>query len=293
MSNKLDATSYNFTMVKQDGFLIITYDTDKEFIFNTTNKLTYKKDVNLTNCFYVEDKKDGKFIRLDYTKCTSHVESSLNDFLHDLRKIISAYVKDFNTELALGNIEGSEIYLKFGEHCNLGVTKETLWCQEGIWQPLVGTTGETMNIVSTSVQDVAVTGTGARSLVIYGLTTDDIQLTEIISLNGTTQVTTTNLFNHIHRVIVLTAGSTHNNVGDITLTASTTGTIQSKIPAEGGITQQLFFKSPKNHKIQIRSGFMCVHTTDAKVTFEMWYHYPSGVRIKTTKKLIRAHKTII
>ena len=71
-------------------------DTDKEFILNTTAKLSYKKDTNVANQFYVEDRKQGSYIRLDYTKCTSHVESSLEDFLHDLRKIISCCFFSFN-----------------------------------------------------------------------------------------------------------------------------------------------------------------------------------------------------
>lgn len=53
--------------------------------------------------------------------------------------------------------------------------------------PTTPTAANSVNIVSTSTNDTA-NGTGARTLVIEGLTTDYAPFTETITLNGTTNV---------------------------------------------------------------------------------------------------------
>jgi len=275
-------SNYNFTLIRKDNFIELTYNTDKKIVLNLDDNLVYNKK-NSTS--FILSSNLISNITLNYTNSTNPTADNIDDYFHILRKLFAPIIsKDFNTDLALGNIEGCEVYVKFGENLSIGTTQETLWCQGGDWSPLIGITGETMNIVSSSTDDVGVTGTGGRTLQIFGLTTNDISLTEVINLNGTSTVTTTNNFTFIHRAIVLYAGSNEVNIGDITLTASTSSTIQAKIPANGGITQQLFYKAPADHMLQVKSGTLGIINDSGlnpKVTFEMWFRYPTGIKMKT------------
>lgn len=80
---------------------------------------------------------------------------------------------------------------------------------------------ETITITSDNTADAAA-GTGARTLTIIGLDSDWNQISETVTLNGTTGVTTANVFRRAHTMFVRTAGSTGTNVGVLTATHTTT-----------------------------------------------------------------------
>jgi len=71
-----------------------------------------------------------------------------------------------------------------------------------------------MAIASTSANDTAA-GTGARTVLISYLDTNFHSQTETITLNGTTKVATTNSMYRINTLIVLTAGTTGSNEGNL------------------------------------------------------------------------------
>ena len=95
---------------------------------------------------------------------------------------------------------------------------------------------ETMLIASTSASDASA-GTGVRSLRINGIDASGATLSEDITLNGTSSVTTVASFLRVNDLISLTAGSAGSNVGDITCTASTAATVQNQIAVGKGIDQ--------------------------------------------------------
>lgn len=87
----------------------------------------------------------------------------------------------------------------------------------------------TMQIASTSIADVSVTGTGARTITIRGL---DLHFEEIvisnIELNGQTPVNIGD-FKRINRIFVDETGSTNSNEGDLYI-SDTTDTFIGGIP---------------------------------------------------------------
>jgi len=91
-------------------------------------------------------------------------------------------------------------------------------------------------LVSTSASDAAA-GVGARTIQIYGLTSwTTAETSEVITMNGTTDVPTVNAYVIIHRMKVLTKGATSSNVGVITATADTDSTVTALISALRGQT---------------------------------------------------------
>ena len=108
------------------------------------------------------------------------------------------------------------------------------------------TGAQTIDFVSTSTNDDS-GGTGMNSIVIYGVDQNYEEITEVLTLDGTTTVTTTNTFYGVNRVVPFLCGSTKNNVGTITGTQTTSGITVAEIPATLCSTQQCIFYCQAKH----------------------------------------------
>jgi len=76
------------------------------------------------------------------------------------------------------------------------------------------TSATTMQIASTSANDTSA-GTGAQLVTIFGLDADYISVSETVTMNGQTPVTTTQVFLRIQESVVVQTGSTLGNEGNI------------------------------------------------------------------------------
>lgn len=144
----------------------------------------------------------------------------------------------FMLEVARGNVPGMSHINKFGMNEDIdAANREVIWENGGDYTFL--DTAETLSVVSTDVDDDgSPAGNGAQTVEIIGLDANWDDLTEIVTLNGTTVVVTTNAFLRHFRAIVRSAGSTGGNEGVITATSTSTATIQSTIPNSGDIHNQ-------------------------------------------------------
>lgn len=88
----------------------------------------------------------------------------------------------------------------------------------------------TMSLVSTSESDGSA-GTGTRAVLVVGLDGNYNSVQELVFLNGTTPVVTQQSFLRLHQLLTAIAGSGGTNVGLITATATTDGTVQANILA--------------------------------------------------------------
>jgi len=152
---------------------------------------------------------------------------------------------DYHTEVALSLRQGATTWNKFGYNTDIDTGTEIIASWGGTFQFL--TSGETIDIVSSSADDDD-GGTGVNSVVIYGVDENWDEQIEVVTLNGTTTVTTTSQWIGINRVAVFLSGTGRTNAGTIDVTATTSGFQMAQMPPGGGVTQQLIFYVPRNHQ---------------------------------------------
>lgn len=135
---------------------------------------------------------------------------------------------------------------KFGYNPEIDTTTdpEDIWDGGGIWTP--PTTARVHAIVSSSANDTAA-GTGARTMRVIGLDSNNLEIQEDITLNGVTPVNTTNSYTIIYRMYLLTAGSGEVNAGTITATAATDATVTAQINIGRGQTLMAIYCVPDGY----------------------------------------------
>lgn len=148
---------------------------------------------------------------------------------------------DFFFNVSKGLVPGHSPVFITGENDDLGTTKEDIWNSSG--QKSFISSAETMNIVSTSINDTSA-GTGTRTVLIEGLNNSHVEINETVIMNGTTNVLTSNSYLRVYRITSVTAGSLESNVGDITATASTAATLQESMKAASGISRSAHYTVP-------------------------------------------------
>lgn len=128
--------------------------------------------------------------------------------------------------------------------------EETVWNGGGVYQ--FPATAEVLDIVSTDTNDTSA-GTGARTVIIQGLDVNFDELTETVSMNGTTIVNTTGSFLRINKATVDTVGTVGgSNLGTITITHGVN--LVSQIDIGQGVALNGFFTVPNNREFYVVSA---------------------------------------
>lgn len=151
--------------------------------------------------------------------------------------------------LSLALCTTSFVQIKFGYNTDIGAIQEDIWSQGGTLSFL--SAAETMNIVSSNTNDTNTDGTGARTIQVYGLDDNWNLVEETVTLNGDSNVETSNSYLRVYRMVVRTAGSTGTNAGNITATASSAGTVQAHIPIAENQTMQCIYSVPVGYTMFI------------------------------------------
>lgn len=151
---------------------------------------------------------------------------------------------DYHHDVARGLVEGQTLWNKFGYNSDIDIGTETIWSTGGLLTKL--TTPTTLSIVSTSANDTS-GGTGANSIIVYGIDSTRTARTEVVTLNGLTPVVTATTWLGINRMAIYLSGSGGVNAGKITATAVSGGSVQAEIPLGEGTTQTGFFFIQANH----------------------------------------------
>jgi len=131
----------------------------------------------------------------------------------------------FDLQVVRGQITGHKTIFKFGNNSDINGSLETIWSRGGLY--VYPTSAIQMKVSSSSADDTAL-GTGARTVSVQGLDQNYNEVAETITLNGQTEVLTTNTFIRVFRAFVITAGSGGTAAGTIYVG---TGTVTAGVPA--------------------------------------------------------------
>lgn len=136
---------------------------------------------------------------------------------------------------------GFRVLTKFGQNNDVDA-QEDVWHGGGTYTGF-SSAAETLLVSSGSLNDAAA-GTGARTVRLYGLDASYEEITEDVTLNGTSQVETTQEFLRMNPAKVLTAGSGGFNAWDITAAQSSSGDIHMVMPANRNQTHIAAYTIP-------------------------------------------------
>jgi hypothetical protein len=145
----------------------------------------------------------------------SETHEHTNQATNKLRTIATP----FEFEIARRNVEGFSDINKFAR-ATVGASEISIWDGNTAY-PWI-TTASKLKISSDDAADTATTGTGAWTVIVYGLDANYNEINEVLEMNGTTEVETENTYIRVYRMFVLTAGTGGGAAGTISLKQSTT-----------------------------------------------------------------------
>lgn len=126
----------------------------------------------------------------------------------------SSLVSEWLTNVLRNDIVGHTRAHVLAQNDTVGTSFEDIQIAGGVMLYL--NTATSLDVTSADAADTSA-GTGARTVMINGLDNDFKSLTETVTLNGVTPVSTTNAFRRINKVNVITAGSGFENAGLISI----------------------------------------------------------------------------
>lgn len=131
----------------------------------------------------------------------------------------------FGLQVSRGQIQGHSAVIVFGYNPDVDTSEESVWPDGGtIPHPTVAAV---LSISSSSANDTSA-GTGARTVFIEGLDGGYNTISETVTLNGQTAVSTSNSYLYVNSFYVTTVGSGGENAGNIN---AGTGTVTAGVPA--------------------------------------------------------------
>jgi len=150
-------------------------------------------------------------------------------------------------QVARGQVSGASQVNIFAFSDSVKTTLYTLWELTGTTQYAFPASAVTMTLASTSASDNT-----RATILVSGLNSSWDLITETVTLNGTTNVTTTNSFLRINSMIMTSTGTGQTtNVG--TITAKNGGITYAQINIGVGRSQAAVYSVPNGYTMYITS----------------------------------------
>ncbi len=180
----------------------------------------------------------------------------------------------FGLQVARGQIQGHTSFQIFGYNPDIDTSEESVWPDGGVVPH--PTTASILTIASTNAADASA-GTGARTVFIEGLDGNYNVVSETVTLNGTTGVTTTNSYMYVNAFTVLTVGSGEVNAGEIT--AKVGATLYDMIAVGYNNRTTAHYCVPAGYSAYMTSGIITAGQASGStsVTAYLKQHGPDGI----------------
>ena len=181
----------------------------------------------------------------------------------------SGRYEPFELQVARGQISWHKRLFQFGTNTAVGTGFSTIWAGGSSTLYTYPSAATVLKISSGSASDTAA-GTGARTVIVYGLDANYNEISEIVSLNGQTAVNTVNSYIRFNEMLVLTAGSGGTAAGILyagvgTVTTGVPATIYGQVPLGYNSSDQAFWTVPAGYTAYITSCTWTSANTTANI----------------------------
>ena len=180
----------------------------------------------------------------------------------------------YGTLVATARVPNTSHVHKFGYNAAITTATETVWAYGGVYNWLAAAT--VLKITSSSTDD-DVGGIGALTIVVEGLDANYAEISETVILTGRVSKDTTKSYLRVHRMYVVTAGTSLVNVGNLFAftgahtngTPDVATTVYTTILAGAGQTLQAFYTVPagKTALLYQLTGTCTDNTNSITMTF--------------------------
>ena len=172
------------------------------------------------------------------------------------------------TWCAIGGVSGVETGFKYASSTLVSTSYVDVWPNASILSYL--SSAEQVNLASTSPND-DLTGSGLEKVLIFGLDSNYDEISEEITLNGTSNVLSTNSYIRVYRMRGTQSNNGSNNTfnaGTITATAASSATVQAYMEIGTNNSLQSQFTVPNGKYLIATSSTVTVRSGDqANVRF--------------------------
>jgi hypothetical protein len=192
----------------------------------------------------------------------------------------------FDVTVNRGTVTGWRTFRKFGENPDVDAGTEEMW-PLGTVRTLPTSAAVASTVSSDAADDLG--STGAEKIMIEGLDSNYVEVSEEVTLNGVGAVTTTQTFLRVNRAYITQAGTGLVNAGNITVSVG--GNAQAYIGAGEGQTLQSSYSVPAGHSVIIMCGdYMANASATASVRLWIDFYDPdTGVwRTRTLQSMVGA-----
>lgn len=177
-------------------------------------------------------------------------------------------VRDYFIDASLGLIPGVSTVYQLGINPDIDAGPADVWSGGGLYPWMTGATS--LEVVSSSANDTA-SGTGARTVTLNGLNASYVEVSQTITLNGTTAVAIPTQLFRINSMTIATAGSGQVNAGDITVRDAGAGATRALMDAGFGSLRQSQYTVPAGKTLLVSTASHAINrpssTRDATVAF--------------------------
>jgi len=203
------------------------------------NRLTYRPSADGIALYYLDFPDQiiasGRFSA--WTDLNDIPFVSLADLTSDLDIFLygTAGSENYFLNISQGLVEGHSLFGVIAIDATIGTTEKVIGGMPGRYP--FQTSAVALEVLSDSILDTSA-GTGARTIIVRGLdSVYGLLNTSGIVLNGTTPVAITGSFLRVNQSEVITAGSTGENQGTITIRVVSTGDVLSVIKPNTNISR--------------------------------------------------------